>query len=264
MEESILTVFSLEISASKNKNTWMELKQIRPAWIGIASHAQSYGELMATIKLAANIQFRSQIPVMPHLAARYLTMDEIANLLPQITSLGIKQLMIVRGDKIRGKKDQQDFKTASDLIAYVHQTDPQLNLTGACYPEAIDLSNLQAKIAAGCKQLTTQAFFDNQAFYNLQDKCKQAGIQLPIIAGIMPITSWQQVKWLTKIGDISLPKKLHSSLVKHQTDPQALRQIGLDYAAKQIADLVDHQVRGIHLFTMNDLAAAKFLLNDYC
>lgn len=259
-----MTVFSLEISPTDDANYWLKLKQIQLAWVDIASHAASFDELLTQIRLAANIQRNSQIPVMPHLAARYLNRDKLDKMMPQLTILGIKQLMIIHGDRLAGVDEQPDFQAASDLMIYLHHSVPQINLTGACYPEAIDIDNLRSKAAAGCKQLITQAFFDNQVFYNLQDKCNQAGIRIPIVAGIMPLTRWKQVQWLTKTGGIKVPANLLSSLIKYQSDPDSLRKIGLDYAAKQIADLVDHQVRGIHLFTMNDLAAAEFLLNSYC
>ena len=156
---------------------------------------------------------------------------------------------------------KKDFTYATDLIEYIKEQAPHFEIIGACYPEGhpdspnqiSDIQNLKKKVDAGCSSLLTQLFFDNESFYDFQDKCVLAGIEVPIYAGIMPILNRNQVlRLLRTCENIYLPRKFCSILDKYEHDPESLRAAGLAYAIDQIVDLVTQDVAGVHLYTMNN------------
>ena len=145
---------------------------------------------------------------------------------------------------------------------------PQFDIIGACYPEGhpdspnqiSDIQNLKKKVDAGCSSLVTQLFFDNERFYDFQDKCTLAGIDVPIHAGIMPILNRNQALRLLKTCEnIHLPRKFRAILDKYEHDPESLRAAGLAYAIDQIVDLVTQDVAGVHLYTMNNAETARHI-----
>ena len=159
--------------------------------------------------------------------------------------------------------EEKALKTgASKLyIEDIKKEAPHFEIVGACYPEGhpdspnqiSDIQNLKKKVDAGCSSLLTQLFFDNESFYDFQDKCILAGIEVPIHAGIMPILNRNQVLRLLKTCEnIYLPRKFCSILDKYEHDPESLRAAGLAYAIDQIVDLVTQDVAGVHLYTMNN------------
>ena len=163
---------------------------------------------------------------------------------------------------------QKDFRYATDLIEFIKEQAPHFDIIGACYPEGhpdspnqiSDIQNLKKKVDAGCSSLVTQLFFDNERFYDFQDKCTLAGIDVPIHAGIMPILNRNQALRLLKTCEnIHLPRKFKAILDKYENDPESLRAAGLAYAVDQIVDLVTQDVAGVHLYTMNNADTAQYI-----
>ena len=163
---------------------------------------------------------------------------------------------------------KEDFKYASELASYIKNHSPNIQLSGACYPEihpesgsrVADVQNLKKKVDAGCEKLISQLFLDNDVFYQFQEACALADIQAPIIAGIMPIVNRKQALRLIKTTQTKLPRKFLAILEKYEHNPQALREAGLAYAVDQIVDLVTQDVAGVHLYTMNDAQVAQHVV----
>ena len=182
-----------------------------------------------------------------------------------LDEVGVKRILALRGDMIPDVEPQKDFRYATDLIAFIKDQAPHFEIVGACYPEGhpdspnqiLDIQHLKKKVDAGCSSLVTQLFFDNERFYDFQDKCTLAGIDVPIHAGIMPILNRNQALRLLKTCEnIHLPRKFKAILDKYEHDPESLRAAGLAYAVDQIVDLVTQDVAGIHLYTMNNAEVA--------
>ncbi len=172
--------------------------------------------------------------------------------------------MVLRGDISPDVPPKDDFRFASDLADFIKKREPEFNLMGACYPEGHyqsasleeDVQNLHHKIANGVTHLVTQLFFDNEAFYRFRDLATAQGIDVPIVAGIMPITSLRQIERTVALSGASVPAKLSRLFSKYANKPEALRDAGIFYAIEQIMDLIDNDIRGIHLYTMNNVETA--------
>lgn len=218
-----------------------------------------------TVALADHIQNDLAIPTIAHLPAIYLTKEKVAETIVALDEVGVKRILALRGDIIPDVEPQKDFRYATDLIAFIKDQAPYFEIVGACYPEGhpdspnqiLDIQHLKKKVDAGCSSLVTQLFFDNERFYDFQDKCTLAGIDVPIHAGIMPILNRNQALRLLKTCEnIHLPRKFKAILDKYEHDPESLRAAGLAYAVDQIVDLVTQDVAGIHLYTMNNAEVA--------
>ena len=223
-----------------------------------------------TVKVASYIHQELHIPTIAHLPATYLSKEEVDEVLQQLDQLGIHQVLALRGDILTDVVPKADFKYADELTRYIKEQAPQFELTGACYPEMhpesssriTDIQNLKKKVDAGCTQLITQLFLDNELFYRFQESCYLAGIDVPILAGIMPIVNRNQALRLLKTTQTQLPRKFLAILEKYEHNPIALRDAGLAYAVDQIVDLVTQDVSGIHLYTMNDAQIAQRIVEN--
>ena len=216
----------------------------------------------------SDIQNDLEIPTIAHLPAIYLTKDKVAETIADLDKVGVQKILALRGDIIPGVEPQKDFRYATDLIEFIKEQAPHFDIVGACYPEGhpdspnqiSDIQNLKRKVDAGCSSLVTQLFFDNERFYDFQDKCTLAGIDVPIHAGIMPILNRNQALRLLKTCEnIHLPRKFKAILDKYENDPESLRAAGLAYAVDQIVDLVTQDVAGVHLYTMNNADTAQYI-----
>ena len=158
-----------------------------------------------------------------------------------------------------------DYHYAIDLVRELKAASPDLCIGGACYPEvhpesrnqAEDIAHLREKVEAGCDFLTTQMFFDNNLLYNFLYKIRQAGIEVPVVPGIMPITNGNQVERAITLSGSMMPQRFKSLVDKFGDDPAAMKQAGIAYATDQIIDLYANGVNHIHLYSMNkpDIAA---------
>ncbi|MFS9148928.1 methylenetetrahydrofolate reductase [NAD(P)H] [Streptococcus infantis] len=245
-----------------------DMQDLAPHFISVTASNNKFNIKETTVRLADYIQNDLEIPTIAHLPAIYLTKDKVAETIADLDKVGVQKILALRGDIIPGVEPQKDFRYATDLIEFIKEQAPHFDIIGACYPEGhpdspnqiSDIQNLKKKVDAGCSSLVTQLFFDNERFYDFQDKCTLAGIDVPIHAGIMPILNRNQALRLLKTCEnIHLPRKFKAILDKYENDPESLRAAGLAYAVDQIVDLVTQDVAGVHLYTMNNAETAQYI-----
>nr|WP_295588671.1 methylenetetrahydrofolate reductase [NAD(P)H] [uncultured Streptococcus sp.] len=245
-----------------------DMRELTPHFISVTASNNKFNIKETTVRLADFIQNDLAIPTIAHLPAIYLTKEKVAETIADLDKVGVRKILALRGDIIPDVEPQKDFSYATDLIEFIKEQAPHFDIVGACYPEGhpdspnqiSDIQNLKKKVDAGCSSLVTQLFFDNERFYDFQDKCTLAGIDVPIHAGIMPILNRNQALRLLKTCEnIHLPRKFKAILDKYEHDPESLRAAGLAYAVDQIVDLVTQDVAGVHLYTMNNAETAKYI-----
>ena len=245
-----------------------DMQGLAPHFISVTASNNKFNIKETTVRLADYIQNDLNIKTIAHLPAIYLTKDKVAETIRDLDKVGVQKILALRGDIIPGVEPQKDFRYATDLIEFIKEQAPHFEIVGACYPEGhpdslnqiSDIQNLKKKVDAGCSSLVTQLFFDNERFYDFQDKCTLAGIDVPIHAGIMPILNRNQALRLLKTCEnIHLPRKFKAILDKYENDPESLRAAGLAYAVDQIVDLVTQDVAGVHLYTMNNADTAQYI-----
>lgn len=245
-----------------------DMQGLAPHFISVTASNNKFNIKETTVRLADYIQNDLEIPTIAHLPAIYLTKDKVAETIADLDKVGVQKILALRGDIIPGVEPKKDFRYATDLIEFITEQAPHFDIVGACYPEGhpdspnqiSDIQNLKKKVDAGCSSLVTQLFFDNERFYDFQDKCTLAGIDVPIHAGIMPILNRNQALRLLKTCEnIHLPRKFKAILDKYENDPESLRAAGLAYAVDQIVDLVTQDVAGVHLYTMNNADTAQYI-----
>lgn len=257
-----------EVGNAKLLRALENMQELAPHFISVTASNNKYNIKETTVPLADHIQNDLAIPTIAHLPAIYLSKEKVADTLRDLDAVGVHRILALRGDIIPGVEPLKDFKYATDLIEFIKEEAPQFDIIGACYPEGhpdspnqiSDIQNLKKKVDAGCSGLLTQLFFDNERFYDFQDKCTLAGIDVPIHAGIMPILNRNQALRLLKTCEnIHLPRKFRAILDKYEHDPESLRAAGLAYAIDQIVDLVTQDVAGVHLYTMNNAETARHI-----
>ena len=257
-----------EVGNDKIISALQNMQDLAPHFISVTASNNKFNIKETTVRLADYIQNDLNIKTIAHLPAIYLTKDKVAETIADLDKVGVQKILALRGDIIPGVEPQKDFRYATDLIEFIKEQAPHFDIIGACYPEGhpdspnqiSDIQNLKKKVDAGCSSLVTQLFFDNERFYDFQDKCTLAGIDVPIHAGIMPILNRNQALRLLKTCEnIHLPRKFKAILDKYENDPESLRAAGLAYAVDQIVDLVTQDVAGVHLYTMNNADTAQYI-----
>ena len=257
-----------EVGNDKIISALQNMQDLAPHFISVTASNNKFNIKETTVRLADYIQNDLVIPTIAHLPAIYLTKDKVAETIRDLDKVGVQKILALRGDIIPGVEPQKDFRYATDLIEFIKEQAPHFDIIGACYPEGhpdspnqiSDIQNLKKKVDAGCSSLVTQLFFDNERFYDFQDKCTLAGIDVPIHAGIMPILNRNQALRLLKTCEnIHLPRKFKAILDKYENDPESLKAAGLAYAVDQIVDLVTQDVAGVHLYTMNNAETAQYI-----
>ena len=257
-----------EVGNDKIISALQNMQDLAPHFISVTASNNKFNIKETTVRLADYIQNDLNIKTIAHLPAIYLTKDKVAETIADLDKVGVQKILALRGDIIPGVEPQKDFRYATDLIEFIKEQAPHFDIIGACYPEGhpdspnqiSDIQNLKKKVNAGCSSLVTQLFFDNERFYDFQDKCTLAGIDVPIHAGIMPILNRNQALRLLKTCEnIHLPRKFKAILDKYENDPESLRAAGLAYAVDQIVDLVTQDVAGVHLYTMNNAETAQYI-----
>ncbi len=254
-----------EIGAAKLIDTLDNLKKLNPDFISVTCSNNKNNIEETTIKISDYVNNTLNITTVAHLPATYLDKFQVENILKSLEKLKITKVLALRGDIFEDVIPKQDFKYASDLIKFIKDYNPNFEVSGACYPEIHpesknsieDIHFLKKKVDFGCSKLITQLFFDNEIFYNFQEKCALANINVPILAGIMPIINRKQALRLVGNCQTKLPRKFLSILDKYEHNPIALRDAGLAYAIDQIVDLLTQDVSGIHLYTMNQAQTAE-------
>ncbi|MBO5557951.1 methylenetetrahydrofolate reductase [NAD(P)H] [Ruminococcus sp.] len=234
------------------------LAPLKPDFISVTYGAGGSGS-NATIGICEMIKEKYGIEPVAHLACINLTREKVLFELAQMRAAGIENILALRGDINPNVPPHEDFRYAAELIELIRESG-DFNILGACYPEGHpeapnmveDIRHLKEKVDAGCSQLISQLFFDNEDFYAFREKAAIAGIDVPIEAGIMPVTNPKTIARMATLCHAKLPKKFLTIMSKYENDPIAMRDAGIAYAVSQIVDLIANDVDGIHLYTMNN------------
>ncbi len=267
------TVFSFEVFPPKKESgvetiyeTLKDLKELNPDFISVTYGAGGSGlNGVSTVDLCSLIKNEYGIDTIAHLSCLYNTKESVDKVLDELYSNGVKNILALRGDVNPDVEICHDFKYASDLTEYIMSKDMGFEITGACYPEVhqeaedlkTDVSNLKKKVDAGATHLISQLFFDNSSFYEFMEEARNAGIEVPVEAGIMPVTNKSQIERMVSMCGASIPAKLSKLLQRFGDDRFAMRDAGISYAIDQIMDLVANGVDGVHIYTMNDAYVAR-------
>ena len=230
-----------------------------------------------TLELAARLQDVYRVPALAHLTCVSSTRKEVTDMVARLRAAGIENLLALRGDIPQDASfpSPEHYHYASELIAHIRSLPggADLCIGAACYPEGhvecphftTDLDNLKRKVDAGVDFLTTQMFFDNDVLYRFLFRALSRGITVPIVAGIMPVISVQQIRRSCELSGTVMPPRLQGIADRFGDDPAAMAQAGIAYATEQILDLIAHGVEHIHIYTMNKPhVAAKIMDNLSC
>lgn len=260
------TVLSFEVFPPKKTSsvdtvysTLAQLKDLSPDFISVTYGAGGNVSDTKTCDIAAYIQNELGIPSAAHLTCVYSTKESVRTILGQFKERGIENILALRGDVNPEIPRLHDFEYASDLTRFIKENG-DFHISGACYPECHfeaenidkDIEHLKIKTEAGATHLISQLFFDNSAFFEFIEKVRAAGITVPVEAGIMPVTNANQIRRMVSLCGASLPAKFSKIMQKYESNPEALRDAGIAYAANQIVELISNGVDGIHLYTMNN------------
>lgn len=246
-----------------------DFADVEAATLGIAAFKPDYMSVTYgaggstkghTIQLAREIQEKYDVPTIAHLTCVCASKEGIKTALADMKNAGIENILALRGDIPKNYDGQvfAEFSHASELVELIKETG-DFCVGGACYPEVHpdsankheDIIGLKKKVDAGCDYLTTQMFFDNNIFFNFMYRIREAGISVPIIPGIMPITRRVQVKNAVKLSGCNVPERFKSIVDAFGDTEAAMRQAGIAYATDQIIDLMANGVKHIHVYSMN-------------
>ena len=245
-----------------------EIAELHPSFMSV-TYGAGGGTSQYTLDIAKNIKEQHGVPTLAHLTCVSSTKETVREKIAQIKDAGIENVMALRGD-LTPEMEGQDrsgwaYRHAVDLIRDIRESGADFCIGGACYPEvhpesqsqAEDIRYLKEKVDAGCDFLTTQMFFDNNLLYNFLYKIREAGITVPVIPGIMPITNANQVARAIKLSGSFMPRRFASLVDKFGSDPDAMKQAGIAYATDQIIDLFANGIKNVHVYSMNkpDVAA---------
>jgi methylenetetrahydrofolate reductase (NADPH) len=242
--------------------TMVDLVLLRPSYVSVTYGAGgSTREL--THGLIIRIREHTGLTVVSHMTCVGSTKADIGEILREYQEHGIDDIMALRGDPPKGetsfRQPEGGFAHAADLVVFVRRSFPAMGIGAAGFPEGhpetpnrlVEMDHLKAKVDAGADYICTQLFFDNRDFYDFCERCVIAGITVPIIAGIMPVTS---LKGMQRMAELALgarfPARLIKSLVRAKDD-EYVERVGIHWATEQVRDLIDHGVKGVHFYTLN-------------
>ena len=246
-----------------------EIASLKPDFMSV-TYGAGGGTSEFTASIAQNIQKTKNVPVLAHLSCVSSTKDEIQKQLISLKEKGIENILSLRGDIPKGmSKEHLDYHYASELTKEIKDFGG-FCIGGACYPESHpesensikDIEYLKMKVDAGCDFLTTQMFFDNNILYNFIYRARKAGIDVPVVAGIMPVTNPKSIKRICSISGADLPQRFIRIVDKYGDNPEAMMQAGVAYATEQIIDLYANGVRAVHVYSMNKPQVAKKIMEN--
>lgn len=259
-------VFSLEVFPPKKNAGGIEtiyetldgLKNLKPDFISVTYGAGGNLADNSTCDICSIIKNKYNILPIAHLTCVNNSKADIDIILENLKNAGVSNILALRGDINPDIPPKHDFMHANELVAYIKERG-DFDISGACYPEThpdsedpiSDVLNLKRKVDSGASHLISQLFFNNEDFYSFREKSRLAGINVPIEAGIMPVTNKSQVLRMATMCGASIPRKMSRMLNRFENNPKALEDAGIAYAVDQIVDLISNDVDGIHLYTMN-------------
>ena len=244
-----------------------ELSKIKPSFMSV-TYGAGGGANTNTIRLAEHVQKQCGVPVLAHLTCLTSNREKINDEISSLKKAGIENVLCLRGDAPSDISQTRDFKYASDLVRIMKPLG--FCLGGACYPECHpecdhlekDIEHLKQKVDAGLDFLTTQMFFDNNVYFRYLAHLRNAGITIPVIAGIMPVTNGKQIARICKISGTLLPPRFRAIVDRFGDDPASMLSAGVAYATEQIVDLFADGVKAVHLYTMNKPEVAKRIMDN--
>lgn len=238
------------------------IAMLKPSFVSV-TYGAGGGTSKYTLDIAKNIKETYGVPTLAHLTCVSSTKETVSHRIEDMKRAGIENVMALRGD-LTPELESSDrsawaYRHAVDLVRELKEADADFCIGGACYPEIHpesadqreDIRYLKEKVDAGCDFLTTQMFFDNNLLYNFLYKIREAGITVPVIPGIMPITNAKQVERAMKLSGSFMPQRFRSLVDKYGSNPEAMKQAGIVYALDQIIDLYANGIKNVHVYSMN-------------
>ncbi|MBR2406322.1 MAG: methylenetetrahydrofolate reductase [Clostridia bacterium] len=262
-----------ESSFDSVKSATEEIAALRPAYMSV-TYGAGGGTSRYTLDIAKTIKAQHGVPTLAHLTCVSSTRETVREKIAAIREAGIENVMALRGDIPADLRDADRsgwaYHYAIDLVRELKAANADFCIGGACYPEIhpesadqkADIQHLKEKVEAGCDFLTTQMFFDNNLLYNFLYKIREAGITVPIIPGIMPITNANQVARSIQLSGSFMPQRFKSLVDKFGHDPAAMKQAGIAYATDQIIDLYANGITNVHVYSMNKPDVARSILRN--
>ncbi len=250
------------------KEATEEIARLNPSFVSV-TYGAGGGTSQYTLEIAKNIKETYGVPTLAHLTCVSSTRETVHRRIEDMKNAGIENVMALRGDLTpeleNADRSYWTYRHAVDLVRELKESGADFCIGGACYPEIHpesvnqkdDIKYLKEKVDAGCEFLTTQMFFDNNLLYNFLYKIREAGITVPVIPGIMPITNAKQVERALKLSGSFMPQRFKSLVDKYGMNPEAMKQAGIVYALDQIIDLYANGIKNVHVYSMNkpDVAA---------
>ncbi len=250
-----------------------EIAKLSPSFMSV-TYGAGGGTSKYTLDIAKNIKARYGVPSLAHLTCVSSTKATVSERIEDIKAAGIENIMALRGDipkELEGaSRSGWDYKYAYELVSELRASGADFCIGGACYPEihpesensAKDIEFLKRKVDTGCDFLTTQMFFDNNLLYGFLYKIREAGISVPVIPGIMPITNAKQVERSKLLSGSFMPHRFESLVDKFGSDPAAMKQAGIAYATDQIIDLYANGITHVHIYSMNKPDVAEKIMSN--
>jgi len=241
---------------------------LHPAFMSV-TYGAGGGTSKYTLDIATNIEQNYGVTTVAHLTCVSSTRETVRQRIRELNDAGIDNIMALRGDllphQIGSDRSDWHFRHAVDLIREIRESGYDFCIGGACYPEVHpesanqkeDIQHLKEKVDAGCSFLTTQMFFDNNLLYNFLYKIREAGITVPVVAGIMPITNARQIDRAIKLSGSFIPQRFKALVDRFGSDPFAMKQAGIAYATDQIIDLYANGINNVHVYSMNKPEVAE-------
>lgn len=255
------------------KEATEEIAKLKPAFMSV-TYGAGGGTSRYTLEIARNIKYRYGVPTLAHLTCVSSTKETVRERIRDMQLSGIENVMALRGDLTpqmqQSDRSRWDYRHAVELIRDIKDSGANFCIGGACYPEIHpestnqqeDIRHLKEKVDAGCDFLTTQMFFDNHLLYNFLYKIREAGITVPIVPGVMPITNANQVERAMKLSGSFMPQRFKSLVDKFGTSPAAMKQAGIAYATDQIIDLFANGIKLVHVYSMNKPDVAQKIMEN--
>jgi len=227
----------------------------------------------STLEVISAVKKKHSLPVATHLTCVGRSTEQLRDYLSRASVAGIENVVALRGDPPQGEASFQPvaggFAYANELVAFIHQEFPALGVAVGGYPEKhleapslqVDLENLKRKVDAGAEVVLTQLFYDNRDYLDFRQRCEQLGLGVPVVPGLLPVTSLKQIQRIASLCGAKLPRELVAELVRYQDDVTGQFEVGVDFATRQTQQLIDAGVPGVHFYVLNKSEAAQRVLS---
>jgi len=262
-----------ETSFESVKAATEEIATLKPSFMSV-TYGAGGGTSRFTIDIAKNVQETQGVPTLAHLTCVSSSRETVRERIADMIAAGIDNVMALRGDIPAGMENADrshwDYRYAVELIREIRASGHDFCVGGACYPEVHpesadqkeDIRHLKEKVDAGVDFLTTQMVFDNNLLFNFLYKIREAGITVPVVPGIMPITNANQVERAIKLSGSFMPQRFKTIVDKFGHDPAAMKQAGIAYATDQIIDLYANGITNVHVYSMNKPDVARAIQSN--